>query len=136
MFGASVSVFYPIVSSGFFSPLILRQGRRFYSPRTGQWHFTTSTLDSSESVGRDVDAAVVGGVLHVFYYAETNGNLRHAYTPNSLWTFENVDGHTYDGWTWGRVNGNVGRHPAIAAGWPTPWVFYEDIGAGILRFAY
>jgi hypothetical protein len=133
--GTAVNVFYTTPTSGLFSPLMLRQGRRFYSPKTGQLHFTVMTVDSSESVGVDVDAAVYGNVLHAFYYAQTNGNLRHAYLVNGAWVLENVDGHLNAGHSGGPVNANVGRHPAVVAGWSYPWVIYEDLSAGILRFA-
>ncbi len=105
------------------------------------WSF--ETLDGHQNgphgqidmgVGRYVSATLYNGRPHVFYYDESNGNLRHGYWNGSFWAFETLDGHQNG--PNGRVNREVGNHSAVTLYNDRPHVFYFDGTDLTLRHAY
>jgi hypothetical protein len=102
----------------------LRLGRR-----TDHWAFVT--LDGAGGtngrvtgdVGADIAAASYGGALHVFYYDETRGNLRHAAFDGTAWMFETLDGA---GGIGGRRDADVGTAISVVRFRGGLFVFYVD----------
>src|SRR5262249_6461790 len=62
----------------------------------------------TDSVGIDVSASRLGGVLHVFYRNDTAHTLRHAWLSNGVWQFETLDGA-------GGANGRTGDDVGTAS---------------------
>jgi hypothetical protein len=74
--------------------------------------------------------------VQLFYYDLTNGNLRHAWTPDgSTWNFENLDG---DPGSVGHLDGDIGQNPAVTYLAPASSIqlYYYDYSHGNLRHAW
>jgi hypothetical protein len=104
------------------------------------WIF--ETLDGSPSsvsgytsnLGMSTTAIESLGVLQLFYFDATTGNLRHAwFSPNTGWKFENLDG---DYGSVSGYNGKVGENPTALMSNGTLQLFYYDSGGGRLRHAW
>ncbi|MCZ7531763.1 MAG: hypothetical protein M5U31_16370 [Acidimicrobiia bacterium] len=88
---------------------------------------------TNNDVGRPSAAMVYNGRPHVFYYDETDGDLRHAYYNGVAWAFEVLDGAGGGG---GRTNHYVGEGTTVLLYNNRPHVFYYDDTDGSLRHAY
>src|SRR5262249_27189877 len=84
-------------------------------------------------VGQGTSTLEYNGMLEVFYFDLTHGDLRWAYAKNGTWHFKTIDGNTTNG---GRINGEVGRSPASFVYNGQLNVFYYDVGNGDLRHAW
>jgi hypothetical protein len=73
------------------------------------------------------------GRLQVFYYDETNGNLRHAWWNGSAWSYESLDGGPGAIST---LNADLGTDPTTAVFNGILHVFYRDTTNGNLRHAW
>lgn len=100
------------------------------------WHFQNLDGDAgsvgglSADLGKNPAAAVYNNTLQVFYYDESNGNLRHAWSDSSGWHFETMEGDPnallgYDS--------NVGAMPTVAVVGTTLQVFAYEPQWGALR---
>ncbi len=104
------------------------------------WSFETLDGDHNGPTG-SIDANVgtynatvlYNGRPHVFYYAQTGGNLRHAYYNGLAWVFETLDGA---GGPTGRINADVGTDSAAVLYNGRPHVFYRDETNDDLRHGY
>jgi len=115
--------------------------RHSWSDSNGNnWQF--ETLDGGGGVSGRIEAdlgitpAAVekDGILQVFYYDQTNNNLRHAwFVPGNTWKFENMDG---DSGAVSRNNANVGIHPSVIKYGTTLQLFYYDQTGGNMRHAW
>jgi len=77
--------------------------------------------------------AVLPDQLSLFYYDQTKGNLRHAWTfDGRTWLFENLDG---DGGPAGRITQNVGQSVGSVVHNGILHVFYDDHDNKDLRYA-
>lgn len=100
----------------------------------------TVPANSAQEVGPPQGAAVTFGSprapeqsLHVFYYDNTNGNLRHAFQVGAgQWQFETLDGNSTVG---GRLDADVGRGATAVVYNNDLDVFYYDATHGDLREA-
>jgi hypothetical protein len=103
------------------------------------WQFenlegNNDTVSSYHSdVGLMPTATVLNSSLQVFYYEWTGGNLRHAWTTQSGWKFENLDGE--GGGPAGRVNDDTGYDPVAIPDENHIQLFYTDVSNGNLRHA-
>ncbi len=70
---------------------------------------------------------------HVFYYDDTNGNLRHGYWNGAAWSFETLDGA---GGPNGRIVADMGFYNEAFLYNGRPHNFYYDATNGNLRHAY
>ncbi len=124
--------FYTDASSGYL--------RHAHATTTG-WNF--EVLDGaggasgrlSGPLGSAPTTLVVGGVLHVTYYDNSRGDLRHAWSSDGTsWSFETLDGA---GGTDGRYNANVGQSSTMVVGADGVLrVFYHDVTNGNLRHGW
>ncbi len=105
-----------------------------------QWTF--STLDGeggangrqNSDLGQTPTAVVYGNAIHLFYYDEGAGNIRHAFsTDGSTWYFETLDG---DPGSLGGLDHNLGQTPVALVYGSSLQVFYYDATAGNLRHAF
>jgi hypothetical protein len=85
------------------------------------------------NIGQTPRVANYLGTLQLFYYDQTNGNLRHAWSNSTGWHFENLDG---DPGAVGRYNSDLGRWPVVMDYNSTLQLFYYDQGQGNLRHAW
>lgn len=115
-------------------------GRLRYARTVPGWVFGTLDGDGGSSgqidanVGEAPAAVVYGGSLHVFYYEQFGGNLRHAWTTDgAAWYFETLDG---DSTVLGRQNSNLGQTPTAIVYGTSLQVFYYDAGNHNLRHAW
>ena len=101
---------------------------------------TYATLDgaggangrTTDSVGTDVSATMLDGIVHVFYTDDTTQDLRHAWFDGSTWRFETLDGDsTLDG----RTTRNVGGRSLGLVYRNRLNVFYADDTRGDIRRA-
>ncbi|MCZ7531777.1 MAG: hypothetical protein M5U31_16440 [Acidimicrobiia bacterium] len=74
-------------------------------------------------VGVHSTAILYNGRPHIFYNANSSGDLRHAYYNGQTWAFETLDGA---GGPNGRVNAAVGEFGAAILYNGRPHVFYYD----------
>ena len=87
---------------------------------------------TTDSVGTDVSATMLGDVVHVFYRDDTTQDLRHAWFNGSTWMFETLDGDsTLDG----RTTRNVGGRSLGLVYRNRLNVFYADDTRGDIRRA-
>lgn len=106
---------------------------------SGQWEF--SVLDGiasgggriNASLGNDVTVTQLGNTLQLFYYDETNGNLRHAWLDGSTWNFENLDG---DPGSLGKLHNDLGSNPTVLVAHGQLQLFYHDNTTQNLRHAW
>jgi hypothetical protein len=87
---------------------------------------------TTDSVGTDVSATVMGDVVHVFYTDDTTQDLRHAWFDGSTWTFETLDG---DSPLDGRTTRDVGGRSLALVYRNRLNVFYADDTRGDIRRA-
>ena len=132
VFGETLQVFYYDETYG-----NLRHA--WEAPLVG-WQFenlegnSSGTVSSYHSdVGLMPTATVLNGSLQLFYYEATGGNLRHAWTTESGWKFENLDGA--GGEPAGRVNDDTGYDPVAMPYEEHIELFYTDVANGNLRHA-
>jgi hypothetical protein len=113
-------------------------GNLRWGQRTGStWSF--ATIDGAggtggridANVGEDQSAAAYEGLLHVFYYDRTHGDLRHGWYDGSSWSFETLDGAGGGG---GRLAANVGLRLTATPSGGSLHVFYVN-SIGDLRYA-
>ena len=130
VFGETLQVFYYDETYG-----NLRHA--WEAPSIG-WQFenlegnSSGTVSSYHSnVGLMPTATVLNGSLQVLYYELTGGNLRHAWTSESGWHFENLDGA--GGEPAGRENADVGYDPVAMPYEEHIELFYTDVANGNLR---
>ncbi len=105
------------------------------------WQFTildgTATGGNGRiyaNIGGSLTATVFQGNIHLFYFDKTNGNLRHAWSPNGTsWSFENLDG---DRGSRGGVDAEMGMNPSVTVWAGTLQVAYPDKTNGNLRHAW
>lgn len=103
------------------------------------WHFENldgdvGSVSHREAVTGFTPAAVAsGGQLQLFYYEQSGGNLRHAFTDASGWHFEDLDGS--GGQPAGRLSTDVGLDPAVTL-FGSVQVFYYDLTSGNLRHTW
>lgn len=106
------------------------------------WSF--ETLDGAGGANGRINANVggqpsvtqQGGVVHVLYYDNTNGSLRHASSSDGTnWSFETLDGTGSVGGA-GRTTANVGQTPSITSYGSGLQAFYYDATNGNLRHAW
>ncbi len=105
------------------------------------WHF--SILDGVSSggngridaaLGSDIAVTTLGNSVQVFYYDKSNGNLRHAWTHDNQWSFEDLDGNSGSA---GRRDSDVGTGASVINyGTDGLQLFYYDQGNGELRHAW
>jgi hypothetical protein len=102
------------------------------------WNFENLDGDRGAISGKDADTGYsptvvnYNGTLQLFYYDNTNNNLRHAWF-GSGWNFENLDGDR--GSVAGR-DANLGYSPSVAVYNGSLQLFYYDSSAGTLRHAW
>lgn len=103
------------------------------------WH--VETADGAGGANGRVDADLgtdsasvqaADGVIHVFTYDASGGNLRHGWFDGTQWRFETLDGA---GGINGRVDADVGPFASAALVGGRPVVWYEDVTGGNLRYA-
>ncbi len=104
------------------------------------WGSTVLDGDPASASGRNVNtgknpaAVIYAHALHVFYYDQTEGDLRHAWSANGVnWQTEPLDGHAIGN---GRSAANVGGTPAAAVWGDSLQVFYRDIDNTNLKHAW
>lgn len=103
--------------------------------------WTFSTLDGAGGangrvngdVGRESTAMLIGTELHLFYYATSGGDLRHAWLAGGAWHFQTLDGA---GGPNGRISGNVGLWSTAAQIGGVTHLLYADSGGANLRHAW
>ena len=132
VFGTSLQVFYYDTTYG--------NLRHAFSSNGTSWNFenldgdTGSIAGLNADLGQDPTSVVDGsGVLQLFYYDATNGNLRHAWSNSTGWHFENLDGDTG---SIGHLNSNLGANPVTLNYGSTVQLFYYDVTNGNLRHAW
>ena len=132
IYDGAVHLFY---SAGVGDGSVLRQAT-FGGPATFE------TLDgeggtagrTTDSVGRDVSAAVYGGAVHVFYLNDTSGDLRHAWFGGSVWRFRTLDGASSRG---GRIVADLGdASVATVYGGRLEVLYLEETGLDVRRASY
>lgn len=113
--------------------------------RHGFWtgaKWTLETLDGASNgpggringdVGTYTTAVLYNGVPHVFYYAFTGNDLRHAWWTGSQWLFETIDGNSMLN---GRINGDVGWYAQAVVYNGAPHVFSHAFTGQDLRHAW
>jgi hypothetical protein len=105
----------------------------------GGWHF--EFLDGAGGAGGRINgdvgigttAVVYNSALHIFYFDQGNGDLRHAIYNGSSWSFETLDGA---GGASGRLNATLGYHPTVTAFGTGLQLFYYDASGTNLRHAW
>ena len=103
------------------------------------WHFENLDGDGgsvarwSADVGISSTAVEYSGMLQVFYYDKTNGNLRHGWLDTGTWHFENLDG---DGGSVAHNNGDTGFNAGVMTFGSTMQIYYYDRTHGTLRHSY
>jgi len=103
------------------------------------WSFETLDGDggaggrTTNDVGRDNAVTIYGGQPHVWYWDNSQGDLRHAWWNGAAWSFETLDGA---GGANGRTTNNVGNYNAVTIYGGQPHVWYRDFSAGDLRHAW
>jgi len=88
---------------------------------------------SNANLGEDPEVIIYNNEIQLYYYDIQNGNLRHAWTTNRGWAFENLDG---DPGSVGRYNSNLGRNPSLEIHNGHLQLYYYDIQNGNLRHAW
>ncbi len=131
-YGAGLQLFYYDQDSG--------NLRHAWITTSGDnWHFENLDGDPGAIGHKDATLGLWPKVtthnstLQLFYYDQSNGNLRHAWTDATGWRFENLDGDP----------GAIGRKDATLGLWPTVTVYnsslqlaYYDQSNGNLRHAW
>lgn len=108
------------------------------APNTN-WRFEIldGTIDSvskrQSNVGPTPTSIVFNGVLYVFYYDVSTGDLRRALSDENGWTFDSLDG---SGGLNGRVDSRVGWKPTVINYQNSLHVYYYDLQNGKLRHAW
>ena len=103
------------------------------------WFYETLDGDAGpngrvgNAVGEFTAATVWNNTPHVFYYDDTDGDLRHAWWTGTTWLFEDLDG---TGGADGRTTNTVGADAAVTVWNNQPHVWYFDGSAGDLRHAW
>ncbi len=112
-----------------------------FNELTSTWNFTSlegpDGLHNSSAVnGVGISAALSdNGTLHVSYYDNVNGILRHASRKaNGSWSFRTLDGS--NGSASGRGGINTGMNPSMFTRGDDPHVYYYDKTNGNLRHAW
>ncbi len=113
----------------------LRWGQKM----SGVWSF--ATIDGAGGAGGRIDANVGedqaassrAGVLHVFYFDRTHGDLRHGWYDGSAWRFETLDGSGGGG---GRLNANVGLEASATTFGGSLHVVYANIAGDVRHAVY
>lgn len=129
-YGSKLQVFYYDSAAG--------NLKRAYADNTG-WNF--ETLDGGGGSSGRIDAnlgvmpetMIHDNILHVYYYDISNGDLRHAWTDNSQWWFETLDGSASAP---GGYNVNLGLNPTATSYGNSMQLFYHDSTNGNLRHAW
>jgi hypothetical protein len=85
------------------------------------------------NLGADPAVTTFGTTLQLFYYDASHGNLRHAWSNETGWHFENLDG---DPGSIGHMDSNLGSTPAVLPFGTSLQVMYYDIQNGNLRHAW
>jgi hypothetical protein len=110
-----------------------------YNPLWNVWLF--SNIDGFNGVNGKIDAdvgwapsaVVAGGVLRVYSFNETTGDLRESRTSDGdTWFASTLDGNSVSG---GRINANVGMESTAILWNGDPHVLYADSTNGNLRHA-
>ena len=127
-----VHLFY---SAGIGERSVLRQatfgGPAMFETLDGEGGTAGRTTDS---VGRDVSAAVYGGAVHVFYLNDTNGDLRHAWFGGSVWRFRTLDGAST---RHGRIVADLGdASVATVYGGNLEVVYLDETGLDVRRASF
>jgi hypothetical protein len=110
----------------------------WYIPGLG-WRFENLDGDpgaighKDANLGDTSTVTTIGTSLQLYYYDDTNGNLRHAWTDASGWRFENLDG---DPGAIGHKDANLGLNPAVTALGSNIQLYYYDSTNGNLRHAW
>jgi surface antigen len=113
--------------------------RHAWSSNGASWNFETLEGDANSvsghgsNVGQTPTATVHGGVLQLFYYESSTGNLRHAWKNSSGWNFETLDG---DSNSIAGFSANLGQDPTVVTYGTTLQLFYYDTTNGNLRHAW
>ena len=113
--------------------------RHAWSGNGSSWSFETLDGNSgsishfSGNVGFDPSAVVYNGSLQLFYYNQSQGDLRHAWADANGWHFENLDG---DAGSVGHIGANVGGSPTAFVFQSNLGVFYYDKDHHSLRHAW
>lgn len=135
VFGTNVYSFYYDATAG-----DLRYAKSSTSTTTPSWTF--GILDGAggssgrlnTDLGLTPNSIVFNGVLHVFYYDPTSGNLRHGWTSDGVnWSFNNHDGDTG---SIGGLNANLGKTPIATVYGSSLQLFYYDASNGNLRHSW
>ena len=103
------------------------------------WKFENLDGDPGSVAGKNSDLGKwptlvnINNQIQLYYYDDSNGNLRHAWTTAGGWRFENLDG---DPGSVGRKNGRIGLMPKVTYANNKLYVFYYNQDTGDLRQAY
>ena len=91
---------------------------------------TTADNRVNGDVGMNPTVTNYNGVLQLFYYDATHGDLRHDWNDNNGWHFENLEG---DEGSITRHDGNVGATPYVIVQGTVLHVFARDVDKNDLR---
>ena len=109
--------------------------RHAYANNTG-WHFENldgnrgSMANYDSDVGANISMTILNDALHVFYYDKSQGNLRHGWSDNLGWHFNNQDGNVG---SIGNNNTDTGVNSAVTAYGSSLQLWYYDRSTGHLR---
>ncbi len=129
-YGTSLQLFYYDIQNG--------NLRHAWSNASG-WHFENLDGDLgaighwNANIGLNPAATLYGTTLQLFYYDAQYGNIRHAWSDNTGWHFENLDG---DIGSIGHWNLNTGAVPSVVVLGSTLYVYYYDVDGKDLRIAW
>lgn len=113
----------------------LRYG--YSSIASNSWTFGTlegGGVGTNNNVGINPTAVVYNNQIHVFYYDQTAGNLRHAWSSNG--TSWNVNNHDGDLGSIGGWNADVGINSSSTVYGSSLQLFYYDATNGNLRHSW
>ena len=88
---------------------------------------------TSDDVGQGVVTGLWNGEIQVYYYDETSGDLRHAWTSSTGWRLETLDGTSS---SHGGDNADVGQNPTVGVWNGQLQVYYYDATNGNLRHGW